>query len=79
MQRWIKWKPFFFLEANVKLQNELKAVTEIIEDLQTSDTGLEGELNNLEQYNRWCSVQISNVSLTSDEVPAHLDRSSGDR
>jgi hypothetical protein len=48
MQRWIKWKPFFFLEANVKLQNELNAMTEIIEDLQTSDTGLQGELNNLE-------------------------------
>jgi hypothetical protein len=55
------------LEANKKLQAELKEKTKIIDDLQTSYAGLEVKLNNMEQYNRSWSVRISNVPLTSEE------------
>ena len=55
------------LEANRKLQNELREKTKVIEDLQSSYSGLENKLNNMEQYNRSWSVRISNVPLSNEE------------
>jgi hypothetical protein len=55
------------LEANKKLQAELKEKTKIIDNLQTCYAGLEVKLNNMEQYNRSWSVRISKVPLTSEE------------
>jgi hypothetical protein len=55
------------LEANKKLQEELKKKTKIIDDLQASYAGLEAKINTMEQYNRSWSVRISNVPLTDEE------------
>ncbi len=44
------------LDENKKLHKELTEKVKIIQDLQTSYTGLEQKINNLEQYNRAWSV-----------------------
>jgi hypothetical protein len=59
------------LDANKKLQAELKEKTKIIDDFQTSYAGLEVKLNNTEQYNSSWIVRISDVPLTSEEERSH--------
>jgi hypothetical protein len=55
------------LDENKKLHKELTEKVKIIQDLQTSYSGLEQKINNLEQYNRAWSVRITNLPVTSDE------------
>jgi hypothetical protein len=59
------------LDANKKIQAELKEKTKIIDDLQTSYAGLEVKLNNTEQYNCSWIVRIFDVPLTSEEERSH--------
>jgi uncharacterized protein YoxC len=60
------------IAENKQLKKEIAKKDTTIEELKSSYTGLEENLNKLEQYNRAWSVRILNVPLTSEEEASSL-------